>query len=152
MDIVIHTITFSSDADIKRMEDVAAATGGRHFHAPTFEDLKKIFKEIASTLPVLTNRLIVTESAECNRMQVMNTSSQLNDDFTAIATRSHAARPSVEFAITAPIFFLFLLAAFEFGWMNVMRHTADNAAYEAARAAMVPGPRRRKPRPRPTAF
>jgi Flp pilus assembly protein TadG len=45
----------------------------------------------------------------------------------------------VEFAITVPIFFLFLLAAFEFGWMNVLRHTADNAAYEAARAAMVPG-------------
>lgn len=45
----------------------------------------------------------------------------------------------VEFAITVPIFFLFILAAFEFGWMNVMRHTADNAAYEAARAAMVPG-------------
>jgi Flp pilus assembly protein TadG len=45
----------------------------------------------------------------------------------------------VEFAITAPVFFLFLLAAFEFGWMNVMRHTADNAAYEGARAAMVPG-------------
>lgn len=39
----------------------------------------------------------------------------------------------------APLFFLFLLAAFEFGWMNVLRHTADNAAYEAARAAMVPG-------------
>jgi Flp pilus assembly protein TadG len=53
-DIVIHTITFSSDADIKRMEDVAAATGGRHFHAPTAADLAKIFKEIASTLPVLT--------------------------------------------------------------------------------------------------
>jgi Flp pilus assembly protein TadG len=45
----------------------------------------------------------------------------------------------VEFAVTAPIFFLFLLASFEFGWMNVLRHTADNAAYEAARAAMVPG-------------
>ena len=29
--------------------------------------------------------------------------------------------------------------AFEFGWMNVMRHTADNAAYEAARTAIVPG-------------
>jgi Ca-activated chloride channel homolog len=55
-DIVIHTITFSSDADIKRMEDVAAATGGRHFHAPTAADLARIFKEIASTLPVmLTN-------------------------------------------------------------------------------------------------
>jgi len=52
-DIVIHTITFSSDADIKRMEDVAKATGGRHFHAPTAEDLSRIFKEIASTLPVL---------------------------------------------------------------------------------------------------
>lgn len=46
---------------------------------------------------------------------------------------------TVEFAITAPIFFLFLLLSFEFGWLNVMRHTADNAAYEAARRAMVPG-------------
>ena len=46
---------------------------------------------------------------------------------------------TVEFAITAPIFFLFLLVAFEFGWMNVIRHTADNAAYEAARQAIVPG-------------
>jgi Flp pilus assembly protein TadG len=45
----------------------------------------------------------------------------------------------VEFALTVPILFLFVLAAFEFGWMNVLRHTADNAAYEAARAAMVPG-------------
>jgi Flp pilus assembly protein TadG len=45
----------------------------------------------------------------------------------------------VEFAIVAPIFFLFLMAAFEFGWLNVLRHTADNAAYEAARAVMVPG-------------
>jgi Flp pilus assembly protein TadG len=46
---------------------------------------------------------------------------------------------AVEFAITAPIFFLFLLASFEFGWLNVMRHTADNAAYEAARTVIVPG-------------
>jgi Flp pilus assembly protein TadG len=46
---------------------------------------------------------------------------------------------AVEFALTAPVFFLFLLAAFEFGWLNVIRHTADNAAYEAARTAMVPG-------------
>ncbi|HVT27278.1 MAG TPA: VWA domain-containing protein [Lacipirellulaceae bacterium] len=55
-DIVIHTITFSADADIKRMEAVAAATGGKHFHAPTAEALKDIFQEIAATLPVmLTN-------------------------------------------------------------------------------------------------
>jgi Flp pilus assembly protein TadG len=45
----------------------------------------------------------------------------------------------VEFALTAPLFILFLMAAFEFGWMNVVRHTADNAAYEAARSAVVPG-------------
>lgn len=45
----------------------------------------------------------------------------------------------MEFAIVAPIFFLFVVAAFEFGRLNVIRHTADNAAYEAARRAMVPG-------------
>ena len=52
-DIVIHTITFSSDADIRRMKDVAAAAGGRHFHAPNAKELVRIFKEIASSLPVL---------------------------------------------------------------------------------------------------
>ena len=45
----------------------------------------------------------------------------------------------VEFAIVAPIFFLFIMGAFEFARLNVIRHTADNAAYEAARHAMVPG-------------
>jgi Flp pilus assembly protein TadG len=52
---------------------------------------------------------------------------------------SRRGATAVEFALTAPVFFLFLLAAFEFGWLNVIRHTADNAAYEAARTAMVPG-------------
>jgi Flp pilus assembly protein TadG len=45
----------------------------------------------------------------------------------------------VEFALVAPIFFLLLLASFEFSRLNVIRHTADNAAYEAARMIMVPG-------------
>ncbi len=45
----------------------------------------------------------------------------------------------VEFAIIAPVFFLIIMALFEFSWLNVVRHTADNAAYEASRAAMVPG-------------
>jgi Flp pilus assembly protein TadG len=53
--------------------------------------------------------------------------------------QSRRGAAAVEFAITAPIFFLFLLGAFEFGWLNVMRHTADNAAYEAARTVIVPG-------------
>jgi Flp pilus assembly protein TadG len=44
-----------------------------------------------------------------------------------------------EFAICAPVFFLIVLTMFEFGWLNVVRHTADNAAYEASRVSMVPG-------------
>ena len=52
---------------------------------------------------------------------------------------SRRGAAAVEFAVTAPVFFVFLLAAFEFGWLNVMRHTADNAAYEAARTVIVPG-------------
>ena len=45
----------------------------------------------------------------------------------------------VEFAIVSPVFILLLVASFEFARLNVVRHTADNAAYEAARIAMVPG-------------
>ena len=46
---------------------------------------------------------------------------------------------TVEFALAAPVFFLVLLTVFEFGWQVVIRHTADNAAYEAVRVAIVPG-------------
>ena len=45
----------------------------------------------------------------------------------------------VEFAIVAPILFLFFFAAFEFCRVNMIRHTADNAVYEAARVAIIPG-------------
>jgi Ca-activated chloride channel family protein len=51
--IVIHTITFSVEADVPRMKDVAAATGGQHFHADDQAELIKVFRQIASTLPVL---------------------------------------------------------------------------------------------------
>lgn len=53
-DIVIHTITFSDEADQRGMAAVAKATGGQHYHAPTAEELARAFKEIAATLPVLT--------------------------------------------------------------------------------------------------
>jgi len=53
--------------------------------------------------------------------------------------RHRTGAVTVEFALTASVFFLFLMAAFEFGWLSVLRHTTDNAAYEAARHAMVPG-------------
>ena len=68
------------------------------------------------------------------------TNKDLSSDSLTRARRSkRAGAVTAEFAITAPIFFLFLLAAFEFGWLNVIRHTADNAAYEAARTVIVPG-------------
>jgi Flp pilus assembly protein TadG len=55
------------------------------------------------------------------------------------ARRHRRGVAAVEFALCAPVFFLFIFAMFEFTWMNVLRHTADNAAYEASRIVMVPG-------------
>lgn len=46
---------------------------------------------------------------------------------------------AVEFAIVAPVFFLILIASIELSRLSVMRNTADHAAYEAARIALVPG-------------
>lgn len=52
-DITVHTVTFSPGAEQNRMRNVAATTGGKHFHADTAGDLAAIFREIARTLPVL---------------------------------------------------------------------------------------------------
>ena len=46
---------------------------------------------------------------------------------------------AVEFAMTAPILFMLLFGALELGRMNMIRHTGDNAAYEAVRTCIVPG-------------
>jgi hypothetical protein len=51
--VVIHTVTFSDAAEQQAMKDVAAATGGNHYHAPDAATLDAIFREIALTLPVL---------------------------------------------------------------------------------------------------
>ena len=51
--IKIHTVTFSDEADFARMRAAADATGGQHFHAPDAAALERIFREIASTLPVM---------------------------------------------------------------------------------------------------
>jgi len=45
----------------------------------------------------------------------------------------------VEFALVLPVMFLFFAAMVEFTRVLMLQHTADTAAYEAARAAMVPG-------------
>ncbi len=51
--VVIHTITFSDDADIDRMEQVADIGKGKHYHAVNGQDLIDIFEEIANNLPTI---------------------------------------------------------------------------------------------------
>lgn len=51
--IKIHTITFSDQADQELMEQVAAAGGGTHYHAPDAETLHAIFQQLAETLPAM---------------------------------------------------------------------------------------------------
>jgi Flp pilus assembly protein TadG len=45
----------------------------------------------------------------------------------------------VEFAITAPILFLFVFASFEFSRVIMLRNTIENAACEGARRGIIPG-------------
>jgi Flp pilus assembly protein TadG len=53
--------------------------------------------------------------------------------------RSRSGATTVEFALTVPIILLLFLGSIEITRMNFLRHTAANAAYEAARASIVPG-------------
>ena len=45
----------------------------------------------------------------------------------------------VEFAFVAPVLFLLVFSAIEFARVNMIKHTVENAAYEAARRGIVPG-------------
>jgi Ca-activated chloride channel homolog len=49
---MIHTVTYG-EANPGLMEDIAEATGGNHYVAPTEAALQDIFEEIALTLPVV---------------------------------------------------------------------------------------------------
>ena len=55
--------------------------------------------------------------------------------------RKHNRRAAAmtEFAVVAPLLFLFFFAAFEFCRVAMIRHTADNAVYEGCRLAIIPG-------------
>ncbi|MEM7313269.1 MAG: TadE family protein, partial [Planctomycetota bacterium] len=53
--------------------------------------------------------------------------------------RHRRGATAVEFAIGVIVLFIFLFGALELGRIYMIRHAADNAAYEAARHAMVPG-------------
>lgn len=46
---------------------------------------------------------------------------------------------TVEFALVLPIMLLLFGAGIEFARMNLLRHLAENASYEAARHIIVPG-------------
>lgn len=56
-----------------------------------------------------------------------------------IAGNDRRGTTSVEFALVAPLLFLFFFAAFEFVRVAMIRHTADNAVYEACRVGIIPG-------------
>lgn len=51
MNIRIHTIAFSAQADAELMTRVAQAGGGQCYVAPDAESLKSVFRTIAATLP-----------------------------------------------------------------------------------------------------
>jgi hypothetical protein len=51
--ITVHTVTFTTGADQTRMQQVAAAGGGKHFHSNDTIGLVQIFEEIANNLPTI---------------------------------------------------------------------------------------------------
>lgn len=53
--------------------------------------------------------------------------------------RSRKGVTTVEFALTAPILLAIFVGAIELTRLNFLRHSAANAAYEGARAAIIPG-------------
>lgn len=57
----------------------------------------------------------------------------------ASATANRRGATAVEFAIVAPVFFLVLFASYEFIRLNMIRNLVQDAAYFAARDAIVPG-------------
>jgi len=54
--LTIHTVTFGPLADEAAMQAVAAAGGGRHYHAATGAQLTEIFEEIANNLPTILTK------------------------------------------------------------------------------------------------
>ncbi len=56
MPLTIHTVTFGDGADEEAMQDVAAAGGGKHYHAANGQQLVAIFEEIANNLPTILTK------------------------------------------------------------------------------------------------
>ena len=52
---------------------------------------------------------------------------------------SRSGATAIEFALTAPLVFFIAFSCLEFARVNMLRNSAENAAYEGARAGIVPG-------------
>ncbi len=57
----------------------------------------------------------------------------------AIRKQARRGATLVEFSLVVPILFLLFFGAVEFARVAMIRHTVDNAVYEAARVAIIPG-------------
>jgi Flp pilus assembly protein TadG len=55
------------------------------------------------------------------------------------ATQARIGAVVVEFAICAPLLFMFFFASLEFSRVNMIRQSVENAVYEGARRGIVPG-------------
>ena len=51
---IVHTITFSSEADIADMQLTAQRGGGEHWHADSEDELQLIFQRLAGSLAIIT--------------------------------------------------------------------------------------------------
>ena len=57
----------------------------------------------------------------------------------ASTARLRRGTTAVEFAVVAPIIFLFFMGGLELSAVNFVRQTACNASYEACRKVIIPG-------------
>lgn len=55
------------------------------------------------------------------------------------ALRTPRGAVTIEFALCAPILFLFFFASLEFSRVQMMRQSVENAVYEGSRRGIVPG-------------
>ncbi len=74
----------------------------------------------------------------CNRRPCRKQSATRNSR-SRVKGVARLAAAAVEFAIVANIFFILLLACMEFARLNMVRNLSQDAAYYAARQAIVPG-------------
>lgn len=54
-------------------------------------------------------------------------------------SRKRIGALTVEFALSAPVLFLFTFSGVEFARVNMIRNSIENAAYEGARTGIIPG-------------